>query len=276
MLLAAGPWLTVPSHLPPPRVCLRVPPASSFVMLLRCAASSQRLVLRSVRSPLAHAQQQRRQLQQQRRSIQHHSHHRRRQQQRQQQQQTAVGTHLMKGPPGFVPEDNVWVQETVRKLTLVHAHPWFTEQSNDEADNAVDVGEFLAGRRVAIFGVPAPFTGTCTTYHVPGYQALQEEFADVVDELVCFSVCDPFGMDGWRSSLQVDRAKITFLADTQGKTTKAWGLGWDLSAVSLGERSVRFSMLVDDGEVVAFNKVEDAAGDAAMLLEQCTAHATQS
>lgn len=87
--------------------------------------------------------------------------------------QTAVGTHLLKGPPAFVPEKNAWVQESARNFTLVRAHPWYADQSNDEVDNAVDGSVLLAGRRVAIFGVPAPFTGTCTSQHVPGYQALQ-------------------------------------------------------------------------------------------------------
>ena len=87
--------------------------------------------------------------------------------------QTAVGTHLLKGPPAFVPEKNAWVQESARGFTLVRAHPWYADQSNDEVDNAVDGSALLAGRRVAIFGVPAPFTGTRTSQHVPGYQALQ-------------------------------------------------------------------------------------------------------
>jgi hypothetical protein len=99
--------------------------------------------------------------------------------------QTAVGTHLLKGPPAFVPENNAWVQESVRGFTLVHAHPWYTDQqSNDEVDNSVDGSALLAGRRVAIFGVPAPFTGTCTTSHVPGYQALQVRGNDAFSVVV--------------------------------------------------------------------------------------------
>jgi peroxiredoxin len=193
-----------------------------------------------------------------------------------------VGTWLLKGPPGYVPgkiegagrtakvKGGGWVSETSRSLSLVRAHPWFATDSNAEADSLIDCADLFAGRRVAIFGVPAPFTGTCTEEHVPGYQALQDEFVGKVDELICFSVCDPYAMDAWRSSMGADPVKITFLADTTGKATAAWGLEWDLAEVSLGKRSKRFSMLVEDGEVKAFNLVEDAAADAAKLLAQCS------
>ena len=142
-----------------------------------------------------------------------------------------VGTWLLKGPPGYVPgkiegkgrtakvKGGGWVSETARTLSLVHAHPWFPEAPNTEEDNMIDCAELFAGRRVAIFGVPAPFTGTCTEEHVPGFQKLQDEFAGKVDELICFSVCDPYAMDAWRSSMGVDSDKITFLADTTGKAT---------------------------------------------------------
>lgn len=90
-----------------------------------------------------------------------------------------------------------------------------------------------------------------------------------MDELVCFSVCDPYAMYAWGKSMGVEPDRISFLADTTGATTRQWGLSWDLRDVSLAERSVRFSMLVDDGVVVAFNDVDDAAADAATLLGQC-------
>lgn len=48
------------------------------------------------------------------------------------------------------------------------------------------------------------------------------------------------------------------------------GLEWELSAVSLGMRSKRFSFLAVDGKVAAFNLVEaDADQDASVLLAQC-------
>ena len=152
---------------------------------------------------------------------------------------------------------------------FVRAHPWYRDgTSNDTVDNTVDSSTLFAGRRVAMFAVPAPWTGTCTEEHVPGFMRLASEFADCVDELVCLSVSDPYSMHAWKESLGVGD-EITFLSDPSSAAVEQWGLQWDLSAVSLGSRSKRFSLFADDGAVKAFNYVEDATADAALLLSQC-------
>jgi len=62
--------------------------------------------------------------------------------------------------------------------------------------------------------------------------------------------------------------KITFVSDVGGEWSDENDLTVDYSAASLGKRSKRFSMIVDDGVVKSFNVVEDASGDAEVLLEQ--------
>ena len=171
------------------------------------------------------------------------------------------GTALVRLPSGI---------PITSELGFVKAHPWHNEESNDMVDNTLDSSTLFNGRRVALFAIPAPFTGTCTDVHVPAYMALQEEFAAEADELVCLSVTDPYTMDAWRSSLGIDTERITFLCDPTGATTQSWGLDWDLSNVSLGVRSKRFSLFADDGAVKAFNMVENAANDASLLLSQIT------
>jgi len=51
-------------------------------------------------------------------------------------------------------------------ISLQKARPWYMcaeEGSNKAADNAVTLRElFGRDKTVAMFGVPAPFTGTCT------------------------------------------------------------------------------------------------------------------
>jgi len=47
--------------------------------------------------------------------------------------------------------------------------------------------------------------------------------------------------------------KILFLADGSGDFAKAVGLDNDLSAAGMGLRSKRFSMIIDDGKVIALN-----------------------
>jgi len=143
------------------------------------------------------------------------------------------------------------------------------KDSNLAEDNAVTMSDLFEGKKVAIFGVPAPFTGTCTTAHYPPYQKLQDEFsAKGVDELVCYSVADPYAHYNWGKGMGNDFNKISFLADVDGAWARSNDLERDYTVCSLGHRSARFSMIVENGIVTAFNLVEDADGDADHLLEQ--------
>ena len=155
-------------------------------------------------------------------------------------------------------------------ITLQKSRPWYNsdaEGSNLAEDNAVTLKELFEDRTVAFFGVPAPFTGTCTLQHYPGYAKLADRLLDGgCDEIVCYSVADPYCHHGWSESLSNDDGKITFLADPDGTFAKAYGVDTEYTEVSLGERSIRFSMLVVDGQVSNFRVVDDAAADAETLL----------
>ena len=66
--------------------------------------------------------------------------------------------------------------------------------------------------------------------------------------------------------------KITFVADWDAAFSKALGMDADISAGKLGIRSIRYSMIVDDGTVSAVN-LEEKRGEAtnsgaAAMLEQ--------
>ncbi|KAL3925671.1 MAG: hypothetical protein SGILL_000250 [Bacillariaceae sp.] len=160
--------------------------------------------------------------------------------------------------------------------TLQKARPWYmsdAEGSNMAADNAMSMKDVFEGKVVAMFGVPAPFTGTCSTAHYPPYKASAKDFkAAGVDAIICYSVSDPYAMNGWSVSLNNDDEDIQFLADHEGGWAKEFGVDAVYEPVSLGSRSIRFSMLVDNGEVKAYNVVEDATKDAEVLLEAAKAN----
>jgi len=86
------------------------------------------------------------------------------------------------------------------------------------------------------------------------------------DEIVCYSVSDPYAHHGWSVSLGNDDKKITFLADPDAVFAKAYGVDAKYDEVSLGQRSKRFSMVVVDGKVMNFRIVDDASKDAETLL----------
>ncbi|MFZ9251852.1 MAG: peroxiredoxin [Hylemonella sp.] len=137
--------------------------------------------------------------------------------------------------------------------------------------NPVDVSKALAGKTVAIFGLPGAFTPTCSAKHVPGYVAKHGELKSAgVDEVWCISVNDAFVMGAWARE-QHTAGKVRMLGDGSADFSKATGLTLDLTARGMGLRSNRYSMLVKDGVVKTLNieapgKFE--VSDAATMLNQ--------
>ena len=151
------------------------------------------------------------------------------------------------------------------------SRPWHNsdkEGSNKACDNVVQASAlFPPDSTVVVFGVPAPFTGTCTLAHVPGYRALAPSFKAKGVRVVCYSVAGPYEMSNWQSKMSVPDSDMTFLCDVDGSWARSHGLEKDYSAVSLGKRSARFSMIVKDGVVKHFGVVDDAKNDAANIIK---------
>lgn len=97
--------------------------------------------------------------------------------------------------------------------------------------------------------------------HAPGFIATVDDFkAKGVDQIACVSVNDIFVLNAWNEQLG-GKGKIEMLADGNGTFAKALGLELDGSGFGLGHRSLRYSMLVDDGVVTALN-VEETPSEA--------------
>lgn len=136
----------------------------------------------------------------------------------------------------------------------------------------VPASEFFAGRKVVLFAVPGAFTPTCHRNHLPGFiQNADAIKAKGIDEIAVTSVNDPFVMEAW-ASISGGEGVVTFLADGNGDFAKAVGMELDASGNGLGLRSLRYSMVVDDGVVTVLNQEPqpgqaDVSG-ASALLEQ--------
>lgn len=70
-------------------------------------------------------------------------------------------------------------------------------------------------------------------------------------------------MKAWAEKLGVNLEKVQFWGDPLAEFTKQIGLDVDLSGAGLGLRTKRFSMIIDNGKVVALN-VENSPGDFAV------------
>ncbi|MBO6719016.1 MAG: peroxiredoxin [Rhizobiaceae bacterium] len=141
-------------------------------------------------------------------------------------------------------------------------------------DGAKDVStaEFFGGRKIVLFGVPGAFTPTCSNSHLPGFIENRDAIlAKGVDAVAVVSVNDHHVMTAWARFTGAE-GRIEFLADGNGTFIDAMGLGFDMSGGGLGRRSLRFSMIVDNGKVTMLN-TGDKPGQAeitgaARILEQ--------
>ena len=141
-------------------------------------------------------------------------------------------------------------------------------------DNAFDIAKLVAGKKIAVFGLPGAFTPTCSAKHVPGYVALADDLkAAGVDEIWCVSVNDSYVMGAWGRD-QKTAGKVRMMADGSADFARATGLTLDRTAQGMGIRSCRYSMFVVDGVVKTLNV--EAPGkfevsDAQTLLSQVKA-----
>ena len=121
-----------------------------------------------------------------------------------------------------------------------------------EGPQATTSSDYFAGKKVALFAVPGAYTPTCSARHLPSFVDKAEDLkAKGVDEIACTSVNDAFVMGAWNQAQ--GSQDITMLADGNGLFAKAVGLEMDASKFGMGQRSQRYSAIVNDGVVEQLN-----------------------
>jgi peroxiredoxin len=135
----------------------------------------------------------------------------------------------------------IGVGDTLPPATLAR----MTENGPDK----VEIREYFAGRRIALFSVPGAFTPTCSAKHLPGFIEKADALkAKGIDEIVGMAVNDVFVMAAWGKSARAE-GKVTLLSDGNADFVKALGLDFDGSAFGMGTRGQRFAMVVNDNVV---------------------------
>jgi peroxiredoxin len=131
-------------------------------------------------------------------------------------------------------------------------------QVTESGAQEVKTDEFFRGKRVALFAVPGAFTSTCSAKHLPSFvqnaDALRKKGVDVV---ACTAVNDPAVMRAWSHAQKAD--SVTMLSDGNGEFARALGLDADMSKHGMGQRSRRYSMVVENGVVKQLNVEEPGA-----------------
>ena len=129
----------------------------------------------------------------------------------------------------------------------------------DKDPKETSIKQIIGDDRVIIFGIPGAFTPTCSTKHLPGFMASDNQLSKKnIKKVICISVNDPFVMDAWGKAHNVQN-KILMVADYNLDFTKKIGAELDLNKRGLGMRSSRYTMLIEKGNVVKISE-EEVAG----------------
>jgi len=111
--------------------------------------------------------------------------------------------------------------------------------------------DYFKGKRVVLFSLPGAFTPTCSTYQLPDFEKLHEEFRNNgIDEIYCVSVNDAFVMNAWGKQQGLKNVKL--IPDGSGEFTRKMGMLVCKDNLGFGMRSWRYAAIVDDGVVKAW------------------------
>mmetsp|Transcript_41233 Transcript_41233/g.116679 ORF Transcript_41233/g.116679 Transcript_41233/m.116679 type:complete len:207 (-) Transcript_41233:126-746(-) len=133
------------------------------------------------------------------------------------------------------------------------------EGLGDFEKQEVNIAELIAGKKVAIFGVPGAFTPGCSKSHLPSFIEAQAELKDKGVELtICIATNDLYVMDAWGRTSGGADAGIRFLSDSQGELTEALGL---TVPSPMMPRTKRFSLIAEDGVVTHYFSSAEASSD---------------
>ncbi|MER9185006.1 peroxiredoxin [Mesorhizobium sp. M0185] len=108
--------------------------------------------------------------------------------------------------------------------------------------------DYFAGKRVILFSLPGAFTPTCSTYQLPQFEELYDEFEkEGIDAIYCLSVNDAFVMNAWGKSLGLKQVEL--IPDGSGEFTRKMGMLVAKDNLGFGMRSWRYAALINNGVV---------------------------
>ena len=152
---------------------------------------------------------------------------------------------------------------------------WVTQSKVE----TINLSQKLAGRRVAIFGMPGAFTDTCSELHLPNILVNKKDLLAMgVEEICILTVNDPFVLGAWGRSKGIFKEEIALIGDKASEFTKRMCLNFTVPAIGFYERSLRYAMLTEDGNVKHFlmeetqSKITTSGADA--LIEAISKSST--
>ena len=116
---------------------------------------------------------------------------------------------------------------------------WETKSSDD----------FFLNKRVILFSLPGAFTPTCSTFQLPDFNKLYDEFKNHgIEEIYCISVNDSFVMNAWAKHHDIGKVKV--IPDGNGEFTRKMGMLVNKENLGFGLRSWRYALIIENCEVI--------------------------
>ncbi|WP_208246309.1 peroxiredoxin (plasmid) [Rhizobium sp. T1470] len=125
----------------------------------------------------------------------------------------------------------------VRDETVDGPNPYRWENKTTE--------DYFGGRRTILFSLPGAFTPTCSTYQLPDFDKLYEEFEKHgIESVYCLSVNDAFVMNAWGKASGLKKVKL--IPDGSGEFTRKMGMLVAKDNLGFGLRSWRYAAVIND------------------------------
>jgi len=108
--------------------------------------------------------------------------------------------------------------------------------------------DYFKGKRVLLFALPGAFTPTCSTYQLPDFERMSDQFKEMgIDEIYCLSVNDAFVMNAWGKQQGLEKVKL--IPDGSGEFSRKLGMLVCKDNLGFGMRSWRYAAIVEDGVI---------------------------
>ena len=115
----------------------------------------------------------------------------------------------------------------------------------------VSTDELFGGKKILLFSLPGAFTPTCSTFQLPDYEKMYDEFIQAgVDDVYCISVNDAFVMNAWGKQQGIEKVKM--IPDGSGEFTRQMGMLVKKDNLGFGMRSWRYAAIFDSGNILQF------------------------
>jgi len=129
-------------------------------------------------------------------------------------------------------------------FTYVPLTPEHMEITSCGKPTTLDASAEFKKKKVVLVAAPGAFTGTCQGDHIPSFiRNIEALKAKGVDQVIVIAFNDAFVMSAWGKANYTEDDFIVFASD--GGTAFSKSIGW-----TQGERTARYAIAIDHGEVV--------------------------